>query len=172
MFLSPKLFTTPYVPLFLRRAEVFSPVFSCVALHRHSSHRQFSPACMLITGHSLFSNSARNSGWDLSLRPSLSAGVWAFPGESWGRGPHICFLTGARKPGNELYFVLDVLKVSLLSSPYSCFSFHSEALPVLLGVRCPPALIAGTTDSRAHHTQSHPRTRCEHVRRQDALLLI
>ena len=45
-----------------------------------------------------------------------------------GEGSSHLFPYGARKPGNELYFVLDVLKVSL-SSPYSCFSFHSGACP-------------------------------------------
>lgn len=78
------------------------------------------------------------------------------------------------KPDNELYFILDVLKVSVLS-PWNCFNFP------LGGSACPPGgevslssqlQVDQVMDSRACHTRGCRRTQCMHPREQDALLLV
>ena len=66
------------------------------------------------------------------LSPDPQLGVRHFQNSSGGGGSSHLFTYGTRKPEYELFFIFAVLKVSLLF-PFSCFSFHSGTLPVLLG---------------------------------------
>lgn len=63
---------------------------------------------------SLFSNSAWNSRWDLSLSAAPQLGVGRFQTSLRGGSSHL-FPCGTRKPEYELYFIFAVLKVSLFS---------------------------------------------------------
>lgn len=99
---------------------------------------------------SLFSNSAWNSRWDLSLSPAPQLGVGRFQ-ISLGQGSSHLFPYRTRKPEYELYFTFAVLKVSLfslVSIQLLQFPLWDSACPSVgvQGVRCPSALTAGTMD--------------------------